>query len=156
MLDGEKLCAKCNNIKSRGEFNRNKWKKDGLQHYCRECHRDSVVTSQRNHRAAFLKRLQRHNERKRNENRRLIFDYLKAHPCVDCGESDVTVLDFDHQRDKKASISQLIMSNATWEHITQEIAKCEIRCANCHRKKTAEKFGWKKFLWQSDGRDNSG
>ena len=84
-----KLCAKCHFIKPVSEFNRNRWKKDGLQHYCRDCHRESVVESQKNHREAFLRRLQRHNERKRNENRRFVFEYLKAHPCIDCGESDI-------------------------------------------------------------------
>ena len=64
MSDEMKLCVKCSLIKLTSQFNKNKWKKDGLQHYCRDCHRKSVVTAQRNHREAFLKRLQRHNERK--------------------------------------------------------------------------------------------
>jgi len=153
MPELEKLCTKCGTVKSTNEFNKNKWRKDGLQHYCRACHRRSVVESQRNHREAFLRRLRRHNERKRNETRRYIFEYLKSHPCTDCGESDVIVLDFDHQRDKKHAISQLITSNKSWDYISLEIEKCEVRCANCHRRKTAEKFGWKKFKWQADVRD---
>ncbi len=144
-----KLCTKCQSVKPTSEFNKNKWKRDGLQHYCRDCHRRSVVGSQKTHREAFLKRLQRYNERKRNATRRFVFDYLSTHPCVDCGESDVTVLDFDHQRDKKHTISQLIIFNKEWNYILHEIEKCEVRCANCHRKRTAEKFGWKKFMWQA-------
>jgi hypothetical protein len=149
MIEGTKLCAKCSSVKPTSEFNRNKWKKDGLQHYCRECHYQSVIASQRTHREAFLKRLQRYNERKRNEIRRMVFEYLQTHPCVDCGESDVIVLDFDHQRDKKHTISQLIISNKQWADILNEIEKCEVRCANCHRRKTAQQFGWKKFKWQA-------
>jgi hypothetical protein len=145
-----KLCAKCGCLKAAGDFNRNKWKKDGLQHYCRDCHRRSVVQSQRTHRDAFLRRQRRYNDRKRNEIRRNIFDYLRAHPCVDCGESDVLVLDFDHRRDKEHAISQLVCSNKSWGEILREIEKCEIRCANCHRRKTARQFGWKKFYWQLD------
>jgi hypothetical protein len=150
-----KLCTKCHSIKSASEFNKNKWKSDGFQHYCRECHRKSVVGSQRTHREAFLKRLQRYNDRKRNESRRHVFDYLSTHPCIDCGESDVIVLDFDHQRDKKHTISQLIISNKPWSYILNEIEKCEVRYANCHRKRTAEKFGWKKFKWQADSHSAS-
>ena len=145
-----KLCTKCQSVKPTSQFNNNKWKSDGLQHYCRECHRKSVVKSQKTHRESFLRRSQRYNERKRNEIRRLVFEHLRAHPCIDCGESDVTVLDFDHQRDKKYSISQLIISNKQWVDILKEIEKCEVRCANCHRRKTAEKFGWKKFKWQME------
>ena len=106
MRELAKRCARCGSVKPPGDFNRNSSKKDGLQHYCRDCHRKSVVESQRSHRDAFLKRLRRHNDRKRNETRRLIFEYLVAHPRTDCGESDVTVLDFDHRRDKKHSISR--------------------------------------------------
>jgi 5-methylcytosine-specific restriction endonuclease McrA len=80
-----------------------------------------------------------------------IFNYLRGHPCVDCGEPDVIVLDFDHQRDKKHAISRLVCSNKSWGEILVEIEKCEIRCANCHRSKTARQFGWKKFYRQIDG-----
>jgi RNA polymerase subunit RPABC4/transcription elongation factor Spt4 len=43
MSEDLKLCARCGSVKPTEEFNKNKWKKDGLQHYCRDCHRRSVV-----------------------------------------------------------------------------------------------------------------
>ena len=67
-------------------------------------------------------------------------DYLRLHPCVDCGETDIVVLQFDHLRDKKADVTALITSGATWAAIEREIAKCEIRCANCHRLETARRY----------------
>jgi hypothetical protein len=71
--------------------------------------------------------------------------YLREHPCVDCGESDIVVLDFDHVVGKKtANVSNLIQRGASWKRIESEIAKCVVRCANCHRRKTALDFRWYK------------
>ena len=65
--------------------------------------------------------------------------YLRDHPCVDCGEADIIVLEFDH-RDRKAkrfSVSDGIWNkSASLRSIKAEIAKCDVRCANCHRRKT--------------------
>lgn len=74
------------------------------------------------------------------------YDLLKSCFCVDCGESDPVVLDFDHvEGEKVASVSKLFRA-ASKERIQAELAKCEVRCSNCHRKRTAQQFGWyKKF-----------
>ena len=54
--------------------------------------------------------------------------------CIDCGESNPLVLDFDHVKgDKILAISD--MSNKAYciDKISEEMEKCEVRCANCHR-----------------------
>ncbi|MDQ2688316.1 MAG: hypothetical protein M3Y28_10665, partial [Armatimonadota bacterium] len=74
--------------------------------------------------------------------RERVLTHLSAHPCVDCGETDFVCLDFDHVRGQKNhNISEMIGDHA-WEKIEAEIAKCEIRCANCHRRKTARQYGY--------------
>jgi hypothetical protein len=66
---------------------------------------------------------------------------------VDCGESDPAVLEFDHVSGKKtANISYLLGVVASWERLASEIQKCEVRCANCHRWKTAREQGWYKTM----------
>src|SRR3546814_8531418 len=64
--------------------------------------------------------------------------HLRAHPCVDCGETDPVVLEFDHLRDKVGNVSAMVHSNELWR-LVDEIEKCEVVCANCHRRRTARR-----------------
>ena len=67
-------------------------------------------------------------------NRIYVDEYLKNHPCVDCGNSDIRVLEFDHVRGiKDDHICKAVRNAWSLERLKKEIAKCEIRCCNCHR-----------------------
>lgn len=72
--------------------------------------------------------------------------YVRTHPCVDCGEKDWRVLEFDHRNRtmKKAAVSNLITQGISIDRIEQEIAQCDVRCANCHRRRTIKQLGWYK------------
>ena len=75
------------------------------------------------------------------------WNYLKDHPCVDCAETDPLVLDFDHVRNKKVcSISNAVRNGWSITRLLTEIKKCVVRCANCHRRKTAKQLGWYKGI----------
>lgn len=78
--------------------------------------------------------------------RRKRWEYLLAHPCIDCGESNPLVLEFDHKREKKAAIVDLMQRHARWSEILVEIEKCDVRCANCHRRRTALARGYYREL----------
>jgi len=70
-------------------------------------------------------------------NKRFVLKYLETHPCIDCGESDPIVLDFDHVRGVKiANVSRGVRDRWDIEKLKEEIFKCEVRCANCHRRIT--------------------
>lgn len=56
--------------------------------------------------------------------------------CKDCGISNHIILDFDHIKDKKYNVSQMIRDGFSWKAILKEIEKCEVVCANCHRIRT--------------------
>ena len=67
-----------------------------------------------------------------------------THPCVDCGETDPVVLEFDHLREKLFDIGRGIRDK-NWDLLLAEIAKCEVVCANCHRRRTARRGGFAAF-----------
>lgn len=80
--------------------------------------------------------------------------YLFAHPCLDCGEKDIIVLEFDHVRGiKKANVSELLRRGYSLRTLKNEIEKCEIVCANDHARRTAKRANTFKnaFLAQSGG-----
>ena len=83
-------------------------------------------------------------------NRKFAYEYCEENPCVDCGESDPIVLEFDHCKGiKTKAVSTMISSGHSLERIKKEIAKCEVRCANCHRRKTAERAGWMPWRFEN-------
>ncbi len=61
--------------------------------------------------------------------RKAAIDYLGG-KCVDCGNKDQRVLEFDHLRDKTRNVSWFMDRN--WELLFEELEKCELVCANCH------------------------
>jgi len=134
-----KRCGRCGEVKAYEDYGyRNKTA--GVRHtICKTCHAA--------YRVAYVERLGRdvHHANivawtasQRSARRSAVLEYLAAHPCVDCGEGDPRVLDFDHVRDvKSAAISAMIRDRRPMRAIWDEIAKCDVRCANCHRRRTA-------------------
>jgi hypothetical protein len=51
------------------------------------------------------------------------------------------VLEFDHMGDKLFTVAKGLYDHS-WEAVLSEIAKCEVVCANCHRRRTAIELGW--------------
>jgi ribosomal protein S27E len=87
----------------------------------------------------------------RHRKRWYVYNYLQSHPCIDCGESDHVVLEFDHVRGEKVkSISKMVATTYSLESLIKEIEKCEVRCANCHRRITAKRGGHHFFLGEPD------
>lgn len=72
-----------------------------------------------------------------------LYDFLLQHPCIDCGEKNPIVLEFDHIYGKNYDISKMVQRAFKWKRIEKEIQLCEVRCANCHRIQTAIRGKWK-------------
>ncbi len=137
-----KQCKWCKENKPFSEFTKNKREKDGHRRQCRKC--SISYEKKRYHKDSFVRKTQaRGQEDRQYRNRLFLYNYLKDKLCVDCGENDPIVLEFDHIKGyKKASISQLVAACHSLNTIQLEIDKCEIRCANCHRRKTSNQFSW--------------
>jgi len=136
-----KKCSTCNKTKPLIEFNKSSAKHDGLQVICRPCGNAYSKQHYLKNIKARRKQISARRKRVREENRVKLCEYFSNHECKDCGESDILVLEFDHLRDKKANICDLLHYGYSWESILQEIAKCEVVCSNCHRRRTYRRSG---------------
>jgi hypothetical protein len=139
-----KRCSTCALWKPLDAFNKLSRAKDGRQWSCRACNAAWHAENKERHNALIHAR----RDRLRVANQERLFRYLDDHPCVDCGEDDILVLEFDHLRDKRAAVTQMPGSHE-WSAIEAEIEKCDVVCANCHRRRTAMRAGTTR--WRREG-----
>ncbi len=138
-----KRCSTCGEIKPIGDFMWNRKSAGKRDSDCRPCR----STYKKAHYAANKERyITNARERARRialERVNWLLDYFARHPCVDCGEADPVVLEFDHRGAKSFTIAKE-MRNKNWDVVVAEVAKCDVRCANCHRRKTALEGGFRR------------
>jgi hypothetical protein len=135
-----KVCKRCGKEKPLTDFRKKTKAADGLQPWCRECFAEYERLRYQN--GDNLRKKQ--NDKKRIErNKEYVKEYLQTHPCSDCGDTDWWALDFDHleQSNKSNTISMMIAWNGL-DKIKEEIAKCQVLCVKCHRKRTITQCGW--------------
>lgn len=133
-------CTRCLEEKPLTEFNFKNKRRRQRQVYCRECMRELIQMHYQAHQAYYILTARKRTKRIRKEQREWIPNYLELYPCVDCGEADPCCLDFDHVRGKKRlPVSRMISLGYSWNTIEAEINKCEVRCANCRRKRHAKR-----------------
>jgi hypothetical protein len=135
--EAEGCCGRCRRVLPESSFSRHP---KGRQWWCKECFREYFRQRGDHHR-----RQSATSRRKRQAiARRFIREHLRTHPCVECGEADPTVLEFDHLREKLKEISLLAAGGASVKALKREIAKCEVVCCNCHRRRTARRGNWRR------------
>jgi hypothetical protein len=143
---GIRACRVCGKTKPLTEFPYRSLKRQTRQWICLLCQREYTSHWYTQNRQRHIARAKSRSDHVTADLQRRIRSYLLEHPCVDCGESDPSLLDFDHLRDKRANVSTLVQSAVSWSTLQDEIAKCEIRCANCHRRRTAISAGYYRAL----------
>lgn len=140
-----KTCSHCHRKLDQSEFN---WKKKHIKksYQCKQCSRAYVKAHYRMNTQYYLWKARKRSQFVREKMYSYIGQYLSVHPCVDCGETDILVLEFDHKdrANKIQEISNIVKRQLTFDTLVSEIEKCDVRCANCHRKKTlTENKCWK-------------
>jgi hypothetical protein len=140
-------CCTCGETKPAEQFAMKDKSRNLRATKCRGCQRVYSREHYRRNRAKYISKAARRSKRERENNRQRLFDYLIDHPCIDCGETDPLVLDFDHRdsKTKRGTVSRLA-SRLSWTNLEREIAQCDVRCANCHRRRTAEQFNWARYI----------
>ncbi|MEN3273201.1 MAG: bifunctional UDP-N-acetylglucosamine pyrophosphorylase / glucosamine-phosphate N-acetyltransferase [Actinomycetota bacterium] len=140
-----KRCSRCGEEKDESEFNRKT--RGRLQPNCRACNSEYLKQHYRDNTAYYKAKAKRIKGETVRANQLRIHAYYLEHPCVDCGESDPIVLQFDHVRGVKyKAIADMVRAVSSWAAIAREIEKCEVRCANCHWRRTAKQFNWYAYL----------
>src|SRR5919204_997498 len=140
-------CRLCGVVKPANEFSYRNKSRGTRKRRCKKC----VATNSREHYkrnpGPYKTRAHTKRDRNRRSQRDRVIQYLLSHACIDCGETNPILLEFDHREPaaKTKSVGALL-ANSTWTKISREIAKCDVRCVRCHRRRTAEQFGWKKLI----------
>jgi hypothetical protein len=119
-----------------------------LRRICRVCAREQSRKYYLLDPAPYKARAKAGRKRARRRNREKLREYLRTQCCLDCGIGDFAVLEFDHRdpREKRCNVSSLAVQPVSWAAVLCEIEKCDVVCANCHRRRTARYFGWRKLL----------
>ncbi len=135
-------CNKCKLEKEEDQFNFKNKKLNLRSKVCKACTRKAIKDHYQRNRSYYLSKANKRNEKQKKEQQELLLEFLSKNPCIDCGESDPIVLEFDHIENKFENVSVMVKSRFSTKKLLEEIKKCEIRCANCHRRKTARDFNW--------------
>lgn len=117
-----RLCGRCKEEKSPDEF---AWRRKALgqrDNYCRACR-----TAYKHEHYAANK--QRYIDAARRRTERIV------------AERTAYLVSFFHLREKQFSVGQGLRERP-WIDVLAEIEKCDVVCANCHRRRTNRRGGF--------------
>lgn len=132
-----KTCYKCGEEKTidlfTKDYNKNRPSYGKPTTLCKKCKsRKDHVLRKKNGRGA------KERNRLKLRNLEVVWNALVGKQCMDCGENNILVLEFDHilGEKKMAVITMAANRLGNKEAIKAEIEKCEIVCSNCHTIRT--------------------
>jgi hypothetical protein len=133
-------CYRCGELKPIEDFSWRRRAHGQRDTFCRPCRSAYGKEHYAANRARYIEQARIQKEKLMLERTKYLIKYFEINPCTDCGEQDPVVLEFDHLRDKSFAIGPAL-ARRSWPIILAEIEKCEVVCANCHRRRTARRRG---------------
>lgn len=111
---------------------------------CIPCRRANGRRHYRENQDYYVKKARRHHDDATKSTQAWVIGFLQESRCSDCGAADPRILEFDHvdPTEKRDHVSALIANGYSLATVMAEIAKCEVRCANCHLIRTRIQRGW--------------
>ena len=152
----DKQCSKCHEWKSEASFNYKVKRKGIRQSYCRACHKKYLKKHYEENSKYYKNKARVHTKRYQKKARQVIYEFKLGNPCVQCGEGDPRVLEFNHvdPSNKSHNVAEMVKAGYSVTSILKEVEKCEVLCANCHRIQTSKDFeyySYKKWDKKKDG-----
>ena len=133
-------CSRCGLEKPDEDFAWRRIDKAWRETYCRPCRAAYKQEHYAKNRQRYIDQARSWSQSTLQERGDLLLGFFERHPCADCGEADPIVLEFDHVESKAFGIGRGFR-NKKWDDVVREMAKCEVVCVNCHRRRTARRSG---------------
>ncbi len=107
---------------------------------CANCHRLRTFLRSGDSWRIDPEKLVRSSSLASGERRNLLYlhELLERSACVDCGRREPELFEFDHVRGKTGHVFDMARDGCSLSRLKDEIDRCEIRCANCHRRRTIQ------------------
>lgn len=141
------ICSKCHLEKNEEEFSYKTVASGIRRRDCKACVKEWRKIYYKENKKKLISKNNKWVKIIQERNQNYVLNYLLTHPCIMCGEDDPIVLEFDHKdrTDKSKEISSAVVHGWSIKKIENEIQKCDVLCANCHKRRTAEQFNWFRF-----------
>lgn len=96
-----KQCVTCGVLKPESEYNWRNKERQIKWSTCRDCQSKQRKKWYKKNKEKHKKTVRKNKKKAIAAAQQFIWDYLSNHPCVDCGETNPVVLEFDHVRGRK-------------------------------------------------------
>lgn len=100
--------------------------------YCKKCRRAIAKKDYQANKERYKERATKARQKKLDK----FHEFKSTQQCDICGENHSACLDFHHRDESEKKFEIANMLRYSWAKIEEELNKCDVLCANCHRKET--------------------